>query len=203
MTNLSRLCIFLLVAAVCIAGCAKQAPSLLHDPNPYDAPLPPFSTPVTREEVREAFYKYSVLAIVKKLKEGDAANWNMILDKIAEGDKDWITYAAIYIVPGADAANATELLVSFAYGLPRNPEAVLAQEVAGLGLSMLNVCTIPFIEPTYDFVKNYGEETLAALLRVDKPYLVDSRDTCIRRLREILDRSEKAFAEGRWDASEQ
>ncbi len=191
-------CGLVLLTAVWLAGCAPQAPSLLDDPHPYDAALPPFSTPVTCEEIRLAFYKYSGPAIVRKLTEGDAANWTMILAKIEAGDPEWITCAAAYIAPGTDAGATTDLLVALAFGLPRNPQAVLSQEV-GLGLSMLSVCSLPFIEPTYDFVKSYGEETVAALLRVDEPYLLDARDTCLRRMREALDRAETVFASGHWD----
>ena len=191
--------LFLLVTMCVITGCSTQPPSLLSDHNPYDAPLPPFSTPVTREEVRLAFHEYSSPAIVKKLIEGDAANWNMVLDKITQGDSDWITSAAIYIAPGTDAAASTGLLVAMAFGLSKNPEAILLQEVAGIGLSMLNICTIPFIEPTYDFVMSYGEETLAALQQVDKPYLIDSRDTCMRRLQQTLTHCEETYAKGLWN----
>jgi len=198
MTAIRNTGIFFLVAICCIAGCARQPPSLLSD-HPYDPPLPPFSTPVTREEVRLAFYTYSAPAIVRKLLEGDAANWNMILDKIIEGDKDWIIDATTFIAPGTDAAATTGLIAAMAYGLSKNPEAVLLQEVAGLGVSMLDICTMPFLEPTYEFVVSYGKETLAALQQVDKPYLIDSRDTCIRRLRETLKYSEEVVAKGLWN----
>lgn len=176
--------------AVCV-GCAKESGVLANVDSVtlYTAPLPPFSTPVTRDELRSAYYRYSAPAIVAKLAEGNGENWTMIMDKIAEGDSDWITHAVIYIAPGTDAASHTSLLVALAFGLEKNPEAVLAQEVGGLGLSMLNICAMPFIEPTPEFVMRYGKETLAALGRVDKPYLLDSKDACMQRMQKVLQRS--------------
>ena len=179
------------------AGCAKQTPSLLNDPNPYDAPLPPFSTPVTREEVRLAFHKYSAKAIVKKLMENDFANWRMVMEKIAEGDADWILYATLYIKPGTDAGASEEFTDALAYALQHNPAAVLSLG-EGYGAPLSIICSWPFIEPEYDFVLSYGEKALAALRKVDSPYYQESRDMCIRRVQEGFDFLKKEYREGRW-----
>lgn len=184
-------------AVLLIAACARQGSPLLSDPDPYDAPLPPFSTPVTQEEIRLAHYAYSGPAIVRKLTEGNAENWNMIMDRISNGDENWITYVN-YIAPGTDAGTTTDLIVSMAYGLSKNPSAVLAQGSHGFGFSLEQLCSLPFIEPTYDFVKNYGQETLEALQQVDKPYLTDARDTCIRRLRDSLGYCDEIYVKGEW-----
>ncbi len=189
-------CLFFLVAVIFIVGCA-QPRSLSNASNPCDAALPPFSTPVTHEEVRLAFYKYSAPAIVRKLMENDAANWNMIMKKIAEGDADWIYHAAAYIRPGADAGSTEEFTDALALALRYNPGEVLLLE-QGIGISMLNVCSLPFVEPEYDFVKSYGQKALAALRKVDNPWLEESRATCLRRLQEQMDRAEKDYQEGRW-----
>ncbi|CAK7043135.1 MAG: hypothetical protein DELT_02913 [Desulfovibrio sp.] len=197
MTIIRTTCIFLLVTVCLVAGCSKQPPSLLSDPNPYDAPLPPFSTPVTCEEVRLAYYRYPAPSIVKKLMENNETNWRMIMGKIVEGDAEWISCATRCIRPGTDAGATGELKDALAYALQHNPAAVLSQE-QGFGISMSEICSWPFIEPEYDFVLSYGEKALAALHAVDIPYLQESRDICIQRLQSGFDFLKKEYREGRW-----
>lgn len=187
---------FLTVALFALCLAAVNSPA--GGSNPSSASLPNFSTPVTREELRQAYYTYSGPAIVKELWENDAANWNMIMDNVSAGDADWIASVVRYVFPGTDAAATTEVIVSLAQGLSENPEAVLLQEI-GPHISMLSICSLPFIEPEYDFITGYGEKTLAALRNVNKPHLIDSRDTCIRRLSEGLAHARKTHAEGRWE----
>lgn len=186
---------FALLAMTCflnaVAGEAQASSS------PYDAPLPGFSTPVTPEEVRMAYYRYSAVAIVRKLQENNAANWNMIMDKVARGDKEWILYSAIYLSPGTDAGTTTDYTVALAQALPNNPQAVLALE-GGAGRSLLAVCSLPFIEPEYDFIMAYGKKTLDALSAVNEDYLLESRNTCSRRLQESLKNAQKRKAQGNW-----
>ena len=189
--------LFLLVTMCVITGCSTQPPSLLSTPNSHEVPLPPFSTPVTCGEVRSAFLSYSAPAIVKKLMENDFANWRMIMEKIAEGDAEWIRCAARYIKPGTDACASEEFGDALAYALQHNPEAVLSLE-QGTGISLSSVCSWPFVEPEYDFVLSYGEKALAALHKVDSPYLQESRDICIQRLQEGFDFLQKEYREGRW-----
>ncbi|WAW10149.1 hypothetical protein NB640_00290 [Oxalobacter vibrioformis] len=155
--------IFSIAAMSCVLTTA--AGNLQASPNPYDAPLPDFSTPVTHEEVRMAYYRYSVVSIVKKLHENNAANWNMIMGKGVKGDKEWIQYAAIYIAPGTDAGATTDYMVSLAHALSNNPRAVLSLE-GSADRSLLAVCTLPFIEPEYDFIQAYGKKTQTALKEV-------------------------------------
>ena len=171
---------------------------VMDDPEPYAAAVPIFSTPVTLEEVRLAYYKYSGPAIVKALHTANAANWNLIMDSVAAGDADWIFYSAIYIAPGTDAGPSTEYTITLALALSNNPKAVLELESSGPGRSLLSVCDLPFIEPEYAFIKSYGEKTLAALRGLDQPYLADSRDICLDRLEKSLASAAKAHAEGRW-----
>ncbi len=185
--------------ALLIIPAAHAAPDSVQDASsPYDAPLPDFSTPVTLEEVRLAYYRYSAVSIVKKLHENHAANWKMIMSRVEKGDPDWIAYSARYISPGTDAGATTGYTVALALALPNNPKAVLELETGGGGRSLLAVCTLPFIEPEYDFIRAYGKKTLDALREVKDDYLLESRDTCIRRLQNSLEMAEKRKAEGKW-----
>ncbi len=165
---------------------------------PYeDIPKPDFSTPVTLEEVREAFYRYSAPAIVEKLMENKGANWDVIMNKVAGGDGDWIHHTIYFISPGTDAGTSDDVRMALANALPKNPKAVLCAEINGKYPS-LEVCSLPFIESEYYFVKDYGEGTLAALHLVDAPELLEVRDNCARVLRELLEAGEKDHKEGRW-----
>ena len=149
-----------------------------------------FSTPVTLEEISAAFYRYSVVAIVAELHKNDAANWNIVLNNVAQGDEDWVFEAAMCIAPGAEGQDRTDLFAALAHALTNNPEAVLTME-GGPGLSYYKMCRLPFPDQDHEFVKNYSAKTLAALDRIEDPYLFEARDLCARYLREALERWEE------------
>jgi hypothetical protein len=155
----------------------------------YNAPRPNFSTPVSIEELRSAFYGYSVVAIVAALRENNEANWNMLLDKARAGEGDWIYALNAYVAPGADAANSTAIIVTLATALSNNPEAVLNLGFSH-GPSLYQLCSLPFIEPEDEFLEDYAHKTLHALQNIDKPYLLDLRDYCLRTLRASWNHSE-------------
>lgn len=155
----------------------------------YAVALPEFATPVTRGEITTAFAEYGSVAIVRKLHTGNAANWNMIMNKVAAGDAAWIRCAAEYILPGADGAAAEDIIISLAYGLQGNPTAVLAALGDDAGVSIESVCSLPFIEPDQGFLETYGERTLAALRKVGKRDLVLPRNECMHFLQDSLVRA--------------
>lgn len=163
-----------------------------------DIPRPRFSTPVTHEELRAAYYRYSAIAVVNALAENDYANYDYIFDQVASGDGDWIRDFVSYVAPGADAATGEGVGIALAHALPNNPKAVLQLDEDSMGPSLRRICTLPFIEPEYEFIKDYGERTLAALQKVDDPYLLEARDLCIKRLKKSLANCEKIYKEGKW-----
>lgn len=197
-------CALLLLLAICItSACVKQGGNkengYVGETAPYDAPRPAFSTPVTLEELRAAYYRYSVVSIVRALLENNEENFDFIFDKVASGDEKWIMAFVQYVAPGTDASTATGVTVALAHALPNNPKAVLYLDDNTTGPSLHRICTLPFIEPEYAFIEDYGKRALAALRQVDDPYLLDSRDVCIRRLQESLDYCEKLYKEGKWN----
>ena len=139
-----------------------------------------------REELRTAYYTHSLLSIVEGLQQNGGANWKLILDKVASGDRDRITGVALYVIPGAEEAAAREYLAATALALPKNPEAVLVLKNFPASGSLYHICSLPFIEPEDEFIISYAKRTLAALRRVDDPELRESRDTCMRHLQETL-----------------
>lgn len=193
--KLPVLALILLLIPSCASG--PETPPANPHANPYDAPRPEFSSPVTLEEVRLAFYRYSVVSIVNALHENSEANWNHVLNKVREGDADWIMALQSYIAPGADAGASTAVIVTYAAALPNNPQAIL-QMGQGRGDSLLLVCGLPFIEPDYEFVQNYGKNALAALQGVEEDYLLEARDFCASHLQNSLDKAEAMWNSGRW-----
>lgn len=157
----------------------------------FDSPTPNFSTPVSIEELRLAFYRYSVVAIVRALHENNEANWNMILNKAAAGEGDWIYALNTYVAPGTDAASSTAVIVTMAEALSNNPEAVLNLSFT-TGPSLYRVCSFPFIEPDYEFLKDHTNKTMNALQAVNKSYLLDLRDYCMLTLRDSWNYIEKS-----------
>ena len=206
----------LLLTSIPFIGVAQN--STLETPHvgeypPYNAPMPTFSTPVTIEELRDAYYSYSVVAIVNVLhenmllceddesvcRENDEANSNYIFNKVASGDEEWIHALVTYVSPGTDASASTEVMVTLARALSNNPKAILALDKKTIAPSLYNICGLPFIEPEYEFIKAHGKKTLKALRQVDDPELLDSRDACIRRLQEGLDYCDQLYKEGKWN----
>lgn len=196
--------LFLLLVLIGMAcACVKPNKTSENRPTgelpPYDAPMPKFSTPVTIEELRAAYYRYSVVAIVRALTENNWEGYDYIFEKVASGDRDWINAFITYVAPGTDAASAEGVTIALAYALPNNPNAVLYLDDYTTGPSLARICTLPFIEPEYEFIRDYGKRTLAALRRVDDPDLLETRDICIRRLQESLNYCEKIYKEGKWE----
>ena len=65
-------------------------------------------------------------------------------------------------------------------------------------IALGEVCDLPFIEPEYSFIEEYGKKTLKALSKVDRPCLRDARNACMGRLRDGLAYARKEHAAGRW-----
>ena len=164
-----------------------------------NVPMPKFSTPVTIEELRAAYLKYSAVAIVRALVKNDWENYDFIFDKVASGDEEWIYAFVTYVAPGTDAASAEAIPIALAYALPNNPKAVLALDNNVITPSLYKVCRLPFIEAECEFINDYSKRTLKALRQVDDPELLDARDVCIRRLQEGLDYCDKLYKEGKWN----
>ena len=164
----------------------------------YAVALPEFASPVTREEIETAFARYGSTAIVRKLHTGEAADWNMIMNRVAAGDAAWIRCVAEYILPGANGAAEEDIIVSFAYGLQTNPAAVLASLGDGAGVSLDAVCSLPFEDQDRGFLENYGNRAMSALGKVRNAELVAPRNECINLMRGTLARAaDGGYAAGR------
>lgn len=159
--------------------------------------LPQLPAIITLDDLRMAFRNYSAPAVVQALHKNDGQSWHTILSMAAAGDPAWIKAVALYLSPGADGESASDFFNAMRYALPIAPEAVLGLE-AELGLSLHNICGSFFYGHSYEFVKNYGDRTKAALRQVKDPDLLDSRDNCLRLVQQYLNVSEKLYREGRW-----
>lgn len=193
----------MLLLALCCISCVPSGRGYNTAASPsgfsgrFALALPEFGTPVTPEEIESAYAQYGAAAIVRKLHAENAANWNMIMNRIAAGDVAWIKCAAEFIIPGTDASATDDIVISFAYGLQTNPESVLAFLGTDPGISAEAVCSLPFIEPEPGFLDDYAGKAVAALRRVQKAALVPSRNECLRLLRENLARADGEYTAGR------
>lgn len=158
----------------------------------YGGPLPEFSTPVTLEELRMAYYQYSPSLIIRAMREGGRENWRYIMDKISSGDKDWIGAFWAYAGSGlyGDGGAMLDVKKALVSALIRNPEAVLELEIRNPGYSLEDICNnITLLTDRKSVLAPaYAQKAVQAVRGVDKTYLQDSRDTCIRRMEGNLER---------------
>ena len=77
---------------------------------------------------------------------------------------------------------ATQLTISLAFALPRNPKAVLALLIAKDGFPAEDVCGAPFIEDTVKDVPAYVRRARAAVEKVNNPKLAVAKAACLAAL---------------------
>ncbi len=161
---------------------------------------PPFSTPVTIEEVRKAYYLYSLPTIIRTLKNNNAANWNMILEKVVQGEYYWGHHLETLWF-GANKEEKQEILVAFAKSIPTAPYIALGVVSLGMGPSILDICSAPFTEADNINIPEYITASIKALQDSQQKVLgrkkergedpIDSqgfeKTICIRLLQERLE----------------
>ena len=114
--------------------------------------------------------------------------WNSSLEKIEQGDSDWLAVAAL-LRAGADASAAVDLDYSVALALKNNPRGVLRLLEGPFGPA--DVCTIPYIEAPREVELRHLEEADRALKEVPDEALAEPRRRCaehLSRIREMMRR---------------
>jgi hypothetical protein len=107
------------------------------------------------------------------------SEWDLVLDKIEQGQPDWLKAAAA-LRAGTDAGNSVGLDVAVSGAIQHNPTGVL--QVLGQDLQLSEVCRNGQIEPTPAQVKAFLTRTRAALATVKAPTLIQKRDACLAKL---------------------
>lgn len=107
--------------------------------------------------------------------------WDGVIERIRTGQQAWLDVAAV-LAQDADAGSASDLKISLAYALVKNPEGVLKLTGSQGFLNITEVCGAPFIEPTDRFLKRYLAQARQAVARVDNPQSADRQAACLAQL---------------------
>lgn len=139
---------------------------------------------LTPEFLRESCYNSGAVNTVRALTAEGSTMWAELMEHIASGDSNWIIHVPLF-ASGTDAGSATQLTIALAKALPKNPQAVLSLEYSFV--SLRNVCSLPFINPDEDFIRQYSQEVLRSMREVSDPYMQMDKDICLIRLRHAVD----------------
>lgn len=125
-------------------------------------------------------------AVVDRLNSGARPRpWDRVLDHVETGKREWLD-AAEALLDGTDAGTSTGMHVALARALPRNPGGVL-KLVVSERVSIDEVCTAPFIEPTPAFITRYLRDTRRALDRLRLPEVEPQRRACLAAVEETIE----------------
>lgn len=159
------------------------------------------AVPPSAQEVSRALDRADARTVVTGYERDD--RFGALLDRIAIGDEALIKLAP-RLAPGTDAASSEGLRIALAKALPRAPALVLdaamraARDPQGAIVStpidVQAVCSVPFIEPTQQFVADYRIAAVRALATVHEPRLVDAANACAKRIAAASGRSTAAGA---------
>ncbi|WP_151637052.1 hypothetical protein [Noviherbaspirillum aerium] len=108
-------------------------------------------------------------------------DWDGVIRQIRSGQPAWLDVAA-GLSRDADAGSATDLKISLAHALPKNPEGVLALTGSQEFLKVEEVCGAPFIEPTDRFLQHYLVRARQAVAHLHEPALEAVQAACLARL---------------------
>lgn len=134
---------------------------------------------LTPESLRESCYRYGAVRTVRRLTAEGSPHWAELLGHIAEGDSRWIVYVPLF-ASGTDAGYATQLTIALAEALPKNPHSVLSLEYAFL--SLRGVCSLPFVNPDEEFIRDYRQSVEVAMHNITDPYMQMDKQICLSRL---------------------
>lgn len=147
------------------------------------------------EFLREACYNYGAVNTVRMLTtKADGRLWSDLLRHISAGEIGWIIYVPLF-VSGTEAGQANQLTIALAEALPKSPHAVLSLEYSFV--SLRRVCSLPFINPDRDFIKQYTQDVAAAMQGIDDPYMRMDKDICMNRLKNSAEAAQKRLDSAR------
>ena len=91
-------------------------------------------------------------AVIKALTSGKGDRWQEVIRRIETGDQAWLN-VAMNLLEGTDAGNTGAVYYALSIALTRNAAGVL--RVLGPKAPTAKICTVPYIEPTPDAVREY------------------------------------------------
>lgn len=133
--------------------------------------------------VRESCHELGAYNTIRLMNEGDGSAWRNFEARLAAGEDAWLQLVPA-VLGGSDAGYTGGIIIALAQALPVNPESVLALE--GAMVSMKYVCSIPFIEPSDEFIDSYAASVEKALDGVTDKYFAQDKRMCRLRMQETL-----------------
>ncbi len=147
------------------------------------------AVPPSAADVSRALDHGDARAVVMQYERED--RFDALLDRIAIGDEGLIALAP-RLAQGTDAANSEGLRIALAKALTRAPARVLDAtiraargsegQVVDTPIDLQKVCSVPFIEPTAQFLSDYRLAAQRALSTVRDARLKDAAATCAKRI---------------------
>ncbi|MFZ4834310.1 hypothetical protein [Rouxiella sp. Mn2063] len=126
------------------------------------------ATPITSGKLTQQIKERGAKIVIADLYKGDESQWSYVINKIGQGEQDWLQVAAL-LAPASDADSAESLATAAATAIPHNPSGVLAILQTGvLPLSPENVCSLPFYSITEPDFNKYVVDSIQALYKVSK-----------------------------------
>lgn len=145
---------------------------------------PVFAAALTPAQIERDIHAHGAKVVVQSLDRH--GKFDTVLDRIASGNAAWVRLAS-GLAQGTDAGDSTGLTVALAKALPRNPAAVLAALNDGPVIGPAAVCSVPFIEPSPQEVREYLGQAIPAVTRVEPSDQVAHRSSCLEALHHAQD----------------
>jgi hypothetical protein len=140
---------------------------------------------ITAESVMQDIRSLGATATVRKLRGGPPSRrWDLVLRQIGSGSSEWLVVAKA-LSRDADPETASDLRVTLAKVLPKNPAGVL-KLIDGNLIAIENVCTAPFAERDPAFLKRYLRDTQRALKSLNQKDVEQNRVQCLRKIEETI-----------------
>jgi hypothetical protein len=170
------------VAAAFIGLCASSLAGSSQTDARVSAPKP-----LKAAWIKAQIEAHGATYVVQKLLNTSA--YDEAMAHIDSGRADWIALAP-KLAPGTDAGTSLMLTLSLAYGLIKNPAAVLSVlDPDENNISPQRVCGVLFIEPSDQEVVTYVRRAQSALKRVADPRLAERKSECLAALKQAAIRT--------------
>lgn len=108
-------------------------------------------------------------------------DWDAVVGRIRSGRSPWLDVAG-GLAREADAGAASDLKISLAYALTKNPRGVLKLAGSQDFLKIEELCGAPFIEPTDKFLRRYLAQAKQAVGEVHGPQWKSRKAACMAQL---------------------
>jgi hypothetical protein len=134
------------------------------------------------QEILARVQAQGVQKTIAEMTSGNGESWKHAIQGIQTGSPRWLAVASA-LREGSDAGNSEDLMHALSYALIAAPTSVLP--MLGDEFPLPNVCTVPDIEPTPEYVRQQIGKAKAALARVNSSQMATKRDACIRSFSEL------------------